>query len=73
MTRAADGEHWSGVASEWIEWARAPNHDAFWAYREALTGGNAARQFAIEPARAPAGWVSADLAIELRARAHRVQ
>jgi len=36
MTRNADSEHWSLVASEWIEWARAPNHDAFWAYRESL-------------------------------------
>ncbi|HJU20088.1 MAG TPA: class I SAM-dependent methyltransferase [Stellaceae bacterium] len=36
MTRTADREHWSRVASEWIEWARAPNHDAFWAYRESL-------------------------------------
>lgn len=31
-----DHDHWSDVASEWIEWARAPNHDAFWAYRPAL-------------------------------------
>lgn len=36
MTRTADWEHWSRVAKEWIEWARAPNHDEFWAYREAL-------------------------------------
>jgi SAM-dependent methyltransferase len=36
MTRTADHEHWSHVSSEWIAWARAPNHDAFWAYREAL-------------------------------------
>jgi SAM-dependent methyltransferase len=28
--------HWEGVAPEWIDWARAPGHDAFWAYREAL-------------------------------------
>jgi SAM-dependent methyltransferase len=32
----ADSEHWTGVAAEWIAWARAPNHDAFWAYRDAL-------------------------------------
>jgi SAM-dependent methyltransferase len=32
----ADREHWSRVAAEWIAWARAPNHDAFWAYRDAL-------------------------------------
>ena len=36
MARNADTEHWSRVSSEWIEWARAPNHDAFWAYRESL-------------------------------------
>jgi len=36
MTRNADYEHWSRVSTEWIEWARAPNHDAFWAYRESL-------------------------------------
>ncbi|WP_395382677.1 class I SAM-dependent methyltransferase [Mesorhizobium sp. UC22_110] len=32
-----DHDHWSDVASEWIEWARAPSHDAFWAYRPALS------------------------------------
>lgn len=31
-----DQDHWSDVASEWIEWARAPDHDAFWAFRPAL-------------------------------------
>lgn len=31
-----DRKHWSRVASEWVAWARAPSHDAFWAYREAL-------------------------------------
>jgi SAM-dependent methyltransferase len=36
MTRTADREHWSRVSRQWIEWARAPNHDAFWAYRESL-------------------------------------
>lgn len=34
----ADQEHWSRVAAEWIAWARAPDHDAFWAYRGALAG-----------------------------------
>ena len=29
-------EHWSRIADEWIAWARTPNHDAFWAYREAF-------------------------------------
>ncbi len=37
MTRTADHEHWSRVFNEWIAWARAPNHDAFWAYRDLLT------------------------------------
>ena len=36
MTRTADHEHWSRVSTEWIAWARAPNHDAFWAYRDSL-------------------------------------
>ena len=31
-----DREHWSRVAREWTAWARTPNHDAFWAYRDAL-------------------------------------
>jgi SAM-dependent methyltransferase len=31
-----DIEHWSRVAAEWTAWARAPNHDAFWAYRASL-------------------------------------
>jgi SAM-dependent methyltransferase len=31
-----DREHWSHVAKEWMAWARKPNHDAFWAYRDAL-------------------------------------
>jgi len=31
-----DRAHWSRVARQWIAWARSPNHDAFWAYREAL-------------------------------------
>lgn len=36
MARYVDTEHWARVASEWIEWARAPNHDAFWAYRDSF-------------------------------------
>jgi SAM-dependent methyltransferase len=32
----AEIEHWSRNAAEWTAWARAPNHDAFWAYRAAL-------------------------------------
>jgi SAM-dependent methyltransferase len=34
--RYIDREHWSRVAAEWVTWARAPNHDAFWAYRDKL-------------------------------------
>jgi SAM-dependent methyltransferase len=37
MTKNIDREHWSRVASDWITWARAPDHDAFWAYRDSLT------------------------------------
>jgi SAM-dependent methyltransferase len=33
-----DHEHWSRVAADWIAWARTPNHDAYWAYRSALSG-----------------------------------
>src|SRR6202045_454365 len=31
-----DIEHWSRIATEWMAWARAPNHDAFWAYQGSL-------------------------------------
>jgi SAM-dependent methyltransferase len=31
-----DTEHWSRVAADWTAWARAPNHDEFWAYRASL-------------------------------------
>ena len=37
-TTGQDSEHWRKVAAEWIAWARTPNHDVFWAYREALRG-----------------------------------
>jgi SAM-dependent methyltransferase len=38
MTNAdQDSKHWSEYAEEWIAWARAPNHDAFWAYRASLS------------------------------------
>ena len=37
MSNAPDDiKHWSRVAREWIEWARRPGHDAFWAYRTSL-------------------------------------
>lgn len=32
----ADREHWSRIAHEWVQWARTPGHDAFWAYRQAF-------------------------------------
>ncbi|WP_406872308.1 class I SAM-dependent methyltransferase [Aminobacter sp. P9b] len=31
-----DERYWTGVAEQWIAWARAPGHDAFWAYRKGL-------------------------------------
>lgn len=36
MVARSDSEHWTEAAAQWIAWARAPNHDAFWAYRDAL-------------------------------------
>ncbi|APO71310.1 SAM-dependent methyltransferase protein (plasmid) [Rhizobium gallicum] len=47
MAARGDSEHWTEAAAQWIAWARAPNHDAFWAYRDALvdylgTGGGQA-------------------------------
>jgi SAM-dependent methyltransferase len=36
MRGTTDREHWSRVASDWIKWARTPDHDAFWAYRDQL-------------------------------------
>jgi SAM-dependent methyltransferase len=36
VTEASDSAHWARVADEWIAWARAPGHDEFWSYREAL-------------------------------------
>jgi SAM-dependent methyltransferase len=29
-------KHWELVASEWTDWARAPEHDAYWYYRDAF-------------------------------------
>ncbi|MFD4838911.1 class I SAM-dependent methyltransferase [Achromobacter sp. NPDC058515] len=29
-----DHAHWTAVADQWIAWAGAPGHDAFWAYRD---------------------------------------
>ena len=34
--KPVDLEHCSRIACEWTVWARAPNHDAFWAYRTSL-------------------------------------
>lgn len=31
-----DRKHWSRVAADWVAWARKPNHDLFWAYRQSL-------------------------------------
>jgi SAM-dependent methyltransferase len=31
-----DRQHWSRVAADWVAWAQAPDHDAFWAYRATL-------------------------------------
>lgn len=36
MDRSSDEAHWTGVAQQWIAWARSPEHDAFWAYRQSL-------------------------------------
>jgi SAM-dependent methyltransferase len=36
--QAADRSHWAAAARDWIAWARAPDHDAFWAYRTSLAG-----------------------------------
>ena len=33
---SVDQRHWSRIAAEWLAWARTPNHDAFWAYRDSL-------------------------------------
>lgn len=31
-----DQAHWAQIAEEWIAWARAPGHDAFWNYAQAF-------------------------------------
>ena len=36
MASSDDEAHWIRVAEQWIAWARSPEHDAFWAYREAF-------------------------------------
>ncbi|MEL6167815.1 MAG: class I SAM-dependent methyltransferase [Pseudomonadota bacterium] len=33
---AGDVTHWAASASQWIDWVRAKDHDAFWAYRDAF-------------------------------------
>jgi SAM-dependent methyltransferase len=35
-SEASDVAHWRDAAEQWIAWARAPGHDAFWAYAEAF-------------------------------------
>lgn len=37
MGAQLDTTHWSKIARQWIEWARTPAHDAFWAYRHSMT------------------------------------
>lgn len=32
----SDRAHWARAAADWIAWARAPGHDAFWYYRAGL-------------------------------------
>lgn len=34
--RLESREHWAGVTSDWIAWARTPGHDAYWNYRDEL-------------------------------------
>lgn len=34
--KESDQKHWADVAEEWITWARAPGHDAFWNYAQAF-------------------------------------
>jgi SAM-dependent methyltransferase len=36
--KQVDRSHWTAVARDWIAWARASDHDAFWAYRASLAG-----------------------------------
>jgi len=31
-----DHEHWARLRKELEAWARSPNHDAFWAYRQSF-------------------------------------
>lgn len=60
--------HWERTASDWIDWARAPGHDAFWAFREAL------RAFLPGPGRATLdlGCGEGRVARELTALGHTV-
>ncbi|WP_298817152.1 class I SAM-dependent methyltransferase [uncultured Roseibium sp.] len=36
--KGKDRAHWTRIAGDWIKWARTPGHDAFWAYRDQLSG-----------------------------------
>jgi SAM-dependent methyltransferase len=62
------GSHWEDVAAEWTAWARAPEHDAFWAYRDEF------RRFAPTPGRATLeiGCGEGRVARELTALGHHV-
>lgn len=47
MTTDHDAQqHWERSATDWINWARTPGHDAYWAYREEL------RRYLPSPGRA---------------------
>ena len=62
------GGHWEDVAPDWIDWARAPGLDSFWAYRDAL------RAFLPGPGRATLdlGCGEGRVARELTALGHTV-
>jgi SAM-dependent methyltransferase len=61
-------EHWEGEAHRWAAWARAPQHDAYWWYRDAF--------FELVPpagrATLEVGFGEGRVARDLGARGHRV-
>jgi ubiquinone/menaquinone biosynthesis C-methylase UbiE len=62
------GNHWERVASEWMDWARAPGHDAYWYYRRAF------REFVPSPGTATLeiGCGEGRIARDLSRLGHRV-
>jgi SAM-dependent methyltransferase len=60
--------HWETHADDWIRWARAPGHDAFWSYREGF------RAFLPPPGAltVEVGCGEGRIARELRGLGHRV-